>query len=367
MNRWRTLQSTLHAAPVALRAAVALLAMFGIACHWLITGLAPALDAPAPTGEQTVLDRLRTRFNQGFGTASRLEPLWFDLYWRVFEPAATSSVAIGSDGWLFLRTEGEDDDVHGRRPWTDAEWRGWQDLLEGWCRVATRRDLPLVVVVAPNKSSLLSRHLPQRLDLQPQATRYAQLQARRAELSPPVQAALLDLHEVLRRAGPERCYFATDSHWNFVGAELAAAAIGERLAGLGLPPAGSASLALLSVDVGGGDLARMLGIAAQRRETIDVPPRHADIARIEDLQRRPPPAVDPVAPPVLVIHDSFGMLLRDAFAARYPGAVFRHPPEGGFARLDEATLDRLLAAAPYRALVVEMVERRLSDPPGTRR
>lgn len=367
MSRWRTLQSSLHAAPVALRSALALLAMFGIACHWLITGLAPALDAPSPTRDQPMLDRLRTQFNQGFGTASRLEPLWFDLYWRVFEPAATSSVAIGSDGWLFLRSEGEDDDVHGRRPWTDADWQGWSAVFEGWCRVAARRNLPLVVVVAPNKSSLLHEFLPQRFDLQPQATRYAQLHARRAELPTPVREALLDLHEPLRAAGAAGHYFATDSHWNFRGAELATALMCDRLAQLGVPPAATQPTESVTIDVAGGDLARMLGIGAQRRETIRVPRRHADIVRIEDLQRRPAPVVDQSAPPILVLHDSFGMLLRDPFAARHPGAVFRHPPDGGFGRMDEATFERLLDAAPYRAVVIELVERRLTDPPHTRR
>ena len=305
----------------------------------------------------------RDRLNARFGAFTGLSAGWFWICWDVFGQSPTAKVAIGSDGWMFLRDEGEPDDVRGLLPWTEGELFRWLSRLEEWCEAARSRNLPLVIAIAPNKSSMLQRHL-QVDEVAPfERTRYGELLEGRDGWSQGLQIAWLDLHAVIEACGSDASYFRTDTHWNYHGTDCAADAIADRLGRLGIARVETSQAPIREVAVDGGDLARMLGVATRFGERIEVPDRIPLIGSIEDLQQLPPPPSipsSPATPRVLVVHDSFGMILRDPLSARLPGCVYE---KGTPAVMTGADFLSILERESPEAVVIVFVERRLTEAP----
>lgn len=305
----------------------------------------------------------RERLNAQIGSFTGLAAGWFWISWDLLGQESTAKVCIGEDGWLFLRGEGESDDVRGLRPWSSGEMAEWLKRLAEWCDIAQSRRLPLVIAIAPNKSSMLSKHLRVVEVASFDQTRYGGLQRTQGEWPPDLRAAMLDLHSVVEACDPERSYFKTDTHWNHHGADCAAKAIADRLGSLGVAHEASPRLPMHEETVEGGDLARMLGVATRFTERISVPDRVRGLRSIEDLQQSPPPPSlprSPAIPCVLVVHDSFGMILRDPLSARLPGCVYER---GAPAAMTGDQLSSLIDRESPDAIVITFVERRLTGLP----
>lgn len=306
---------------------------------------------------------LRDRLNSRFGAFTGIAAGWFWMSWDVLGQEPTAEVAIGGDGWMFLRGSGEREDVRGLLPWSASDKAHWLAHLSCWCEVARSRDLPLVVAIAPNKSSMLPDHL-QVDEVAPfERTRYGDLLSDREDWPPELQSAMLDLHRVLELCDPELSYFKTDTHWNHHGADCAAEAIADRLGSLGVARKALPRLPMHEETVEGGDLARMLGVATRFSERIAIPDRVRGIRSIEDLQQAPPPQSlprSPAIPRVLVVHDSFGMILRDPLSARLPGCVYER---GAPASMSADQLKGLIDRESPDAIVIIFVERRLTGLP----
>ena len=306
---------------------------------------------------------LRSMLNDRFGAYTGLSSGWYWISWDLLGQEPTWKVSIGRDGWLFLRSDGEIEDLRGHAPWTELHKRLWMDRLNEWCQVSRARGVPLVIAIAPNKSSMLSAHV--RVDeVAPfERTRYGGLMSGRDAWSPELRQAMLDLHPIIEACCPEESYFKTDTHWNHHGAACAAEAITARLASLGIVRAEAPELSMREETVDGGDLARMLGAASRFSERISVPDRVPEIRTIEDLQRLPPPPSlpkSPSTPRVLVVHDSFGMTLRDPLSASLPGCVYEGGAPAGMTGLE---LSGLIERSLPDAVVVMFVERRLTASP----
>lgn len=305
----------------------------------------------------------RDRFNARYGSFTGLSVLWFHLCWDLLGQEPTHQVLIGRDGWMFLRSEGEVDDVRGLSAWTEEQRQAWLDRLQEWCKVTIDRGIPLVIAVAPNKSSMLPEMLPFEEPPIGTGTRYLELIRTKEQWSPPLRTAMLDLHERLLEADPTRCYYRTDTHWNHEGAEVAAEAIADRLKQWDLVASPSTEVPMVDVSVHGGDLARMMGASTLHVETVSVPSRVAAIESIEELQRSdvaPRPHGGDPRPRVLLLHDSFGMNLLDPMAARFPGLIARR----GFpASMTGRNLSEILDAEQVDAVVILFVERRLLGVP----
>lgn len=305
----------------------------------------------------------RDRFNARYGSLTGLSVLWFRLCWDLLGQEPTHRVLIGRDGWMFLRAEGEVEDARGLSPWTPEHLRGWIDRLEEWSDVTRARGIPLVVAVAPNKTSMMTRMLAPQEKATGQESRYAALILTKEQWSADLQSAMLDLHQPLLDADPTRCYYRTDTHWNHAGAKVVVDAIAEHLSRRGVSAPSSAEVPMVEVTVRGGDLARMMGASSIHPEHVSVPVRAAAIESLEDLQSLEPPSrAEGVAtgPRVLLIHDSFGMNLLDAMIARYPDLRARR---SRVSTMTGRELAGILDSEAVDAVVLVFVERRLLDLP----
>jgi hypothetical protein len=219
-------------------------------------GVVPARAFPAAF-EQAFADR--------FGGRETLLKVHNRARVRVFGVPAASNVLIGRDDWLYFL--GEDGTA------LDRYYRGTLDVSDAQLRAVVaelrRRNaflaahgIPYIVMISPDKSTLYPEHLPAwatRLTTRTPLDRL--VDAIRADGS----VRFVDVRDALRAAkAHERVYFATDSHWNLLGAAIAyrelmrelADALAPRqlqIAPVALPPY------VPDVDVYRGDLARLTG------------------------------------------------------------------------------------------------------------
>jgi len=230
--------------------------------------------APWPAGALTRL--FPTAFEQAF--ADRFGGREALLRWhnrvrvRLFGVPAASNVLIGRDGWLyFMGEDGTSFDRYyrGMLPVSDAQLQAVVAELARRNAFLAANGIAYVVTIAPDKSTIYPEHLP----------RWATQLTARTPLDRLIDAIrtegsvrFVDLREPLRAAkSRERVYFATDSHWNLLGAavaygeiirEVAAALPSQRvqMVPAAVPPY------VPDVDVYRGDLARLTGDPASFSE-----------------------------------------------------------------------------------------------------
>jgi alginate O-acetyltransferase complex protein AlgJ len=210
----------------------------------------------------TAFDRA---FADRFGGREVLLRLHNRVLVRVFGVSPAPNVLIGNEGWLFFK--GEDGHAfdryyRGTQPVADAELQRVVDELRRRERFLAAHGIGYVVTIAPDKATIYPEHLPH------WATRAAQhspLDRLTAMIRADGALHFVDLRPALTAAkSRSRVYYATDSHWNSIGARIA---YGELMRGVGdvvaprLPAAADVTMPpyVPGVDVYHGDLARMTG------------------------------------------------------------------------------------------------------------
>ena len=190
-----------------------------------------------------------------------------------------------------------------------------------------------------------------------------------ADLARYPQLQFIDLREPLRAAkGGERLYYQTDSHWNYLGATVGYQALMSKVA-LALPGLTVAPVTrpayVPGVDYYSGDLAQMLGLQRQFRET-DIAPLGKILATPESRCAKQDtvastPVVEayvyrcPNAPrfTALVYRDSMAIPLIPMLAENFSRTTFVSS-----AQLDPALVERLQPDI----VIEESVERGLAAP-----
>ena len=180
--------------------------------------------APWPTGvpATTFPTAFEHAFADRFGGREALLRWYNRVRVRLFGVPAASNVLIGRNGWLyFLGEEGTSFDRYyrGTLPVSDAQLQAVVAELARRNAFLAANGIAYVVTIAPDKSTIYPEHLP------PWATQLATrtpfdrlVDAIRADGS----VRFVDLRNSLRAAkARERVYFATDSHWNLLGAAIA--------------------------------------------------------------------------------------------------------------------------------------------------
>jgi hypothetical protein len=120
------------------------------------------------------------------------------------------------------------DDFRGERSPGAATLARWTGFLDARRDRLEQRGISYLLVVAPNKQSIYPEFLPRQI--QRQRSPRTLLDDLIRAMPETTEMPVLDLRETLRAAkqqGP--IYFQTDTHWNDVGAEVAAQAIVTRL------------------------------------------------------------------------------------------------------------------------------------------
>jgi alginate O-acetyltransferase complex protein AlgJ len=204
-------------------------------------------------------------FADRFGGREALLRLHNRVLVRVFGVSPAPNVLIGSDGWLFFK--GEDGHAfdryyRGTQPMADAELQRVVDELRRRERFLAAHGIGYVVTIVPDKATIYPEHLPLWAT---RATGHSPLERLTGMLRAAGTLRFVDLRQPLIAAKlHSRVYYATDSHWNSIGARVA---YGELMRSVGdvlaarLPAAADVSMPpyVPGVDVYHGDLARMTG------------------------------------------------------------------------------------------------------------
>ncbi|HET8876436.1 MAG TPA: hypothetical protein VFO53_08925 [Casimicrobiaceae bacterium] len=204
-------------------------------------------------------------FADRFGGREVLLRLHNRVLVRVFGVSPSPDVLIGNDGWLFFKGEDGrafDRYYRGTQPVADAELQRVVDELRRRERFLAAHGIGYVVTIAPDKATIYPEHLPRWAT---RATQHSPLERLTGMIRAAGTLHFVDLREPLIAAKlHSRVYYATDSHWNSIGARVAydelMRSAGDFLAAR-LPAAADVTMPpyVAGVDVYHGDLARMTG------------------------------------------------------------------------------------------------------------
>ena len=280
---------------------------------------------------------------------------------RVFYGGASSSsrVILGHDGWLFLGDAAVVDNIEGKDPYRPGELERCVKSLQAAQIELAGIHSKLLILVAPEKSSVYGDELPSYLQISnpiPQNRTDGFVNACRAASVP-----IVDLRGALSRARRRGVvpFQKLDTHWNDTGAATAASATIDELKTLGF----SLSMPKLTFQIHaetGGDLARFLGL---RSELIEVEQRLQSVNGASvDTRSHPEETVEetlsinsnkPGLPTMMMFRDSFGTRLTPILARSFSKATVLWPS------LPYIDMKRVKADKPD-LVILELVERYLT-------
>lgn len=299
-------------------------------------GTLAGLGADAPTAEKgepaTWVRGFENRF--AFRAALVRGQAALRYFWLGVSPQP--EVIRGREGWLFYADNGGLDDYLRAMPLTDEDLRLWGSTLQRTQDALSARGIAYLFVVAPDKHAIYPEQMPASLQPAPGPSRADQLLT---HLAATTSVHTLDLRPtLLAAAATERVYHRTDSHWNDVGAAVAAGAILERLqaerpaAAWVAPPPRLDTFTRQTRVTPGMDLAIMLRLEPWLTEArVELVPPAPRVARVIE-----PAPVDPDfgeprlvtarqdghGPRALIYRDSFGSGLVPWLAESFSRATF---------------------------------------------
>ncbi|MGD0390444.1 MAG: hypothetical protein ABSC42_15985 [Tepidisphaeraceae bacterium] len=286
------------------------------------------------------------------------------------------NVVIGKDGWLFLRSDGDENFIayRGLNPLSDDQLDAWQNLLEKRNVWLAAQGIPFLVVIPPDKETIYPEHLPPELTPVRPESRLDQLVNRLRQSHSPIH--FLDLRPALLAAKPSGLlYHRTDTHWNDSGAFVGYREIIHAVQGL-LPQWKIVPQTLDDFTVGPpgpevGDLARMMDMPDQypdrgfpliRKKFYPVPPELADTHSVIAIDNQDP-KLSPKLPRLVFYRDSFAIGLVPMLGPHFSRIVYAF----------QYSMDPALIQAEKPDLVIdEFLERNLylnppTDPPAIRK
>jgi hypothetical protein len=314
--------------------------------------------------------RFENYFDDRFGLRGPLVRLDHWARAVVFGVSPVPKVLIGKSGWLYFKGEDAkafDRWYRGSEAISDVTLAAIRaELLQRQAFLASR-GIPFAVVVVPEKYSIYPEYLPNWAAPRARATPFDRLVT---ALAADTQLHFVDLRAPLRAAkGPDRLYYQTDSHWNYLGASVGYGVLMTEVAKL-LPGLAIATVPrppyVAGVDYYSGDLAQMLGLPAQFRED-DIAPLGKILATPESRCARLDPAAsspgietfvfrcpNPPQYTALIYRDSMGIPLQPMLAENFSRSTFVTS-----AQIDAGLVDRLRPDI----VIEEMVERALTGIP----
>jgi alginate O-acetyltransferase complex protein AlgJ len=274
--------------------------------------------------------------------------------------SSTSTVTLGSSGWLYFASESAVSSYRAARPFSTEQLEQYRCLLEARRDWLAARGIRYLMIIPPNKDTIYPEFVTRSFNKLHSRSRLDQLLDYMKERS---SVLILDVRDDLRRAKHvERVYDLTDSHWNPRGAYVAYARIMQAISEW-FPEARARPRSEFHdvVQTGpGGDLARMLGIAQSLPEAhLSLVPqtgwrfKHTD-ALWDRAQRRGPTMgterADAKLTRLVLFRDSFAGHLIPFLAEDFQRTV----------SVWDHRLDRAVVEHEQPALVItELVERSL--------
>ena len=130
-----------------------------------------------------------------------------------------ANAIIGKEGWIFQTSERVIQDYQNDMPFTEKQLSELQQNLDEVAAVFQKQGIALVVVVAPDKSSIYPDYMPTELQLLRPQSRFDQIVQ---YLKQHGKNQILDLRqELIAYRAEQLVYYKTDSHWTDYGAYIA--------------------------------------------------------------------------------------------------------------------------------------------------
>jgi hypothetical protein len=163
-------------------------------------------DINMNTFEETFLGH--EKLIEGFNT------LRMKLGDRVFPDAI-----IGNDGWLFYTGDRSIDDYQHTSGYSDSELAEYQKGLDAKYSELQQKGINLVVVIAPNKSTIYPEYMPDQIKVIRSESRLDQFVDYMHKYG---QTPVIDLRlDLIEASKTEQVYYKTDTHWNALGQYIA--------------------------------------------------------------------------------------------------------------------------------------------------
>lgn len=248
---------------------------------------------------------------------------------RVFGEVTSDSVLMGKDGWMFYKLKGEMEDsmadYQGTNQYSDEQMKQMAQLLERADRSLAGRNVRLIFYMVPNKEQVYSEYMPSSVAVVNDQSKAELLYT---YLKEHTGADVYYPLETFRRAKDEWCqiYRKYDTHWNDMGAFLAAQMIIQDIDGEDFGPEDYMEYEIENRGTFSGDLAAMLNLqnyynddpflkaAGYRDEisyTLDEQNERETVTHftsdVQDDDRK-----------ILLCRDSFGVHMAEYFAKNYP-------------------------------------------------
>ena len=266
--------------------------------------------------------------------------------YRLLHTSVNDDVIAGRDGWLYYADTVPDYTGEGRL--AEAELDRMVENLGAMSESLAARGARLCIAVIPDKSTIYPQYMPGRYPRRADGGNIPRLRAACAGLS----ATWIDLVQPLEDAAMSGApvYYQTDTHWNALGACVAADAI---LKALGRGGTGDCAV-VGQESYDRGDLARLMGAQGSLRES--VPVVRAERALPQADYSLHALEVDGNGDGrLLVFRDSFGTAIGPYLAREYARTELRwESPLEAWHRCDDALI--LIAERNLRLYLMEAPE-----------
>ncbi len=305
----------------------------------------PSLTNADGSANLNVLEDVSDYVGDHFALRQEMITAWRTLVAAVFGESDEPDVILGKENWLFYAETL--DDYEGVNTMTDRQIYAAARSLALMQEACADMGVEFLFTVAPNKNSLYGQYMPDRY---PAATEPGNL----ARLTSALEAqgvAYLDLYNLLSQES-EVLYRRYDSHWNNLGAALAADAILSAL-DIGAEPFYGGEYTVVEAEPG--DLYQMLYPTGTDTDTdmaftrpftytYRTPIRSAEDNRIVT------DCAGAAGGSLLMFRDSFGNALHPFLAEGFQSAVFSRVTPYDLTMVESAEAD---------TVVIELVERNL--------
>ena len=147
-------------------------------------------------------DAFQTYFEDHFTLRNWLINRRASFLWHRFGTTSSDTVIGGKQDWLFYAADGSLDDWIQLKPFSPSDLEKWRQLLVRRRAFLTRRGIPFLFVIAPDKQMIYPEYMPDTLRRLRDDFRADQLIAYMARTTPDFQ--ILDLRPPLIAAKPKR-------------------------------------------------------------------------------------------------------------------------------------------------------------------
>lgn len=163
--------------------------------------------------------RFNEYFNDHFGLRDVMIRGYVMLKENVMQASQINKVVMGEDDWLYYKYEFADADpmatYMGTNVMSTPELVAYVNVLNSWNEWLAHRDIPMLLMIPPNKASIYPEHLPQHIQPVRAYTRTDQIID---ILEKHGDFPVVDPRKTLLEHKHEPLFYYTDTHWTQLGA-----------------------------------------------------------------------------------------------------------------------------------------------------